>query len=100
MPDTETLPAPVLEPLPPLDKWERERLAFRRLLPELLPTYRGRYVAIHEGQVVDSDEALIPLAMRVYNRHGYVPIYMDLVTDQPRQPERIPHCRAVPEPQA
>jgi hypothetical protein len=32
---------------PELSKGQREYEAFLRLLPELLPMYRGRYVAIH-----------------------------------------------------
>src|SRR5262245_55406867 len=77
----------------PETKWERERRAFLRLHPELLRTHRNKYVAIHEGQVVDADDALVPLARRVYTRHGHVPIYMDLVTDEPRRVERIPTPR-------
>jgi len=35
-------------PEPPLTKFERERRAFYRLLPEQLNTHRGQYVAIHD----------------------------------------------------
>lgn len=35
-------------------KFERERTAFYRLLPELLATHRGQYVAVHGEQVADS----------------------------------------------
>ena len=34
------------------DKWRREQRAFHGLLPGLLSTNPGQYVAIHEGQVV------------------------------------------------
>jgi hypothetical protein len=62
-----TLPAPKLELLQPPSKWEREYAAFKRLLPELLKTHRGKYVAAHEEGMVDCDTdeiALITLNMR------------------------------------
>jgi hypothetical protein len=89
-----TLPAPVIdrEP-PPRTKWEREFQAFLRLLPELLPTYRGQYVAVHGERVVDSDVDEIVLILRVHAQHGYLPIHVDLVTEQPPPLGRIPHYR-------
>ncbi len=78
--------------VPQPGKGEREYQAFLRLLPELLPEYRGKFVAIHEGQVVDSDADDIALVQRVHARVGYVPIHVGLVTDQ-RSIVRIPHYR-------
>ena len=89
-----TLPAPVIpEAAPPRTKWEREYEAFKRLLPQLLPSYRGQYVAIHDERVVDSDPDEIALIQRVHSRYGYVPIHVDKVNDQPPRPERLPHYR-------
>ncbi len=48
-----TQPAPEL-PTDADGKWRREQRAFRQLLSELLRTHRGQYVAIHDGQVVES----------------------------------------------
>jgi hypothetical protein len=79
-------------PTPELSKGEREYQAFLRLLPELLPTHRGRYVAIHEGKIVDVDADDIALVRRVHARIGYVPIHVGLVTDRPPM-VRIPHYR-------
>lgn len=64
-----------------------EAEAFRKMKPELLreEKYRGRFVAIHGGEVVDVDDDHRILATRVYMRYGYVPIYMDRV----EEPERI-----------
>ncbi len=82
-------------PAPELPKGEREYRAFLRLLPELLVTHRGKYVAVHNGQVVDSDTDDVALILRVQAKVGYVPIHVGLVTDfQPLV--RIPHyheCR-------
>jgi hypothetical protein len=79
--------------LPPPSKWGRERRAFLRLLPELRKSHFGKYVAIHEEQVVDSDEDELALASRVWQRHGYVPLHIERVADQPAPPVRIPHYR-------
>jgi hypothetical protein len=81
----------VTPPRPELSKGEREYQAFLRLMPELL-THRGRYVAIHEGKVVDADADDIALVRRVHSRIGYVPIHVGLVTDQPPL-VRVPHYR-------
>jgi hypothetical protein len=70
-------------PTPELSKGEREYRAFLRLLPELLLTHKGKYVGIHEGKVVDTDDNDIALVDRMHDRVGYVPIYVGLVTDRP-----------------
>ena len=77
-------------PTPELPKGEREYRAFLRLLPEFLATHRGKYVAVHNGQVVDSDTDDVALILRVQAKVGYVPIHVGLVTDS--QPLiHIPH---------
>jgi hypothetical protein len=73
-------------------KGEREYQTFLRLLPELLRTHRGQYVAIHDGHVVDADADDIALVRRVHARIGYVPIHVGLVTEQPPV-VRVPHYR-------
>src|SRR5437764_11111793 len=78
-----TVPAPVIElSAEPRTKWEREHQAFRRLLPQLLTTHRGQYVAIHDGQVVDSGDDRLALALRVLARVGNVDIHVGLVTEE------------------
>jgi hypothetical protein len=89
-----TYPAPVLElPIPPQSKWAREHQAFLQMLPALLQTHRGKYVAIHEGQVVGSGDDKITLALHAYAQYGYVPIYVGLVAERPLPRPRIPHYR-------
>jgi hypothetical protein len=93
MSDTATQPVfEVALPAPELSKGESEYRAFLRLLPQLLPAYRGKFVAIHEGQVVDSDTDDIALIRRVHDRVGYVPIHVGLVSDRPLV-VRVPHYR-------
>ena len=93
-----TTVAPALEITPSsheMTKGEREYAAFLRLLPQLTATHRGRFVAIHDEQVIDSDQDDITLVRRVHARIGYVPIHVGLVTEQ--QPlVRIPHYREYP----
>jgi hypothetical protein len=79
-------------PTPELTKGEREYHAFLRLLPQLLSSHRGQYVAIHDGQVVDCDTDDIVLIQRVHARVGYVPIHVGLVADS-LPVCRIPHYR-------
>lgn len=76
------IPPEVFTP-PPRNKWEREYRAFQRLLPELLKTHRGKYVAIHEEQVVDIGEEPLALALRVMARIGNVAIHVGHVTESP-----------------
>ncbi len=84
MTETITLPAPVI-PMSGLtdNKWEREYEAFRRLLPHLLATHRGKLVAIHGEQVVDSGDEKLTLALRVLAKLGNTEIHVGLVTDEP-----------------
>jgi hypothetical protein len=74
-------------------KWEREQRAFWELRPSLLQTHAEKFVAIHEGKVVDSDDDRIPLALRVYARFGYVPIYVAHVSQPVRSNARVPSPR-------
>jgi hypothetical protein len=93
---TNVLPAPRIDSSPPTDdKWEKERRAFHRLRPSLLRSHLGKYVAIHQSRVVDSGVDQIALAMRVYKRFGYVPIYVGQVLAEPQRPVRMPSPRSV-----
>jgi hypothetical protein len=74
---------------PPRNKWEREYRAFKRLLPELLKTHYGKYVAIHDEQVVDSGDDRMELIFRVLDKVGNVSIHVDYVGVEPG-----PVCRS------
>ena len=67
----------------PHSKFERERRAFYRLLPQLLATHRGRYVAIHDEQVAASGPNRLEVAMHVLEHSGNVDIFVGLVNDEP-----------------
>ena len=83
MDESEILPAPVIN-VPPRndDKWERERSAFQRMLPTLLGTSRGKYVAIHEETVVETGDSSVETAQSAYAKCGYIPIFIGFVSDQ------------------
>src|SRR5258705_74772 len=89
MSQLDTLPAPIL-PTIPEDKWQQEKRAFHQLLPSLLKSHKGLYVAIHESQVVESGSDKLDVGGRAYARFGYVPIFVTLVTDLPLVPVRMP----------
>lgn len=75
---------PVVLPPPVETKLDREMRAFQQLLPELLKTHRGRYVAVHEGRVVGEGDDQIVVAKTAYAEFGYLPILVRQVTDTPR----------------
>jgi hypothetical protein len=64
--------------------WEKERAAFHRLKPQLLQTHKGLYVAIHGGQVIDTDANNLALAQRAMSKLGGKPFYLQLVSEEPR----------------
>jgi prevent-host-death family protein len=51
-----------------LQEWERERLAFERLVPKLPRRLQGRFVAVSGGAMVDSDSDASALFERVARR--------------------------------
>lgn len=71
-----------------LDEIEREQLraerrAFDSQKEELLVKYRGDYVAVHEGNVIDHDPNLRALHLRVFAKLGHTPVLLKRVTDEP-----------------
>jgi len=69
-------------------KFEQERRAFFRLLPQLLAIHRGQYVAIHDEKVAESGTDRMEVAMKVWKRVGGVDLYVGLVTDEPEPVSR------------
>ena len=76
---------PLADPLAPLpgtsDKFQRERLAFHRLLPELLKTHHGKVVAIHDEKVLVVGDESVPVAMEAYKLVGYVALFVQRVLE-------------------
>ncbi len=76
---------PHADPLAPLphtsDKFERERAAFFRLLPELLKTHRGKVVAIHNEQVIAVGDDPVQVGLGAYKMVGYVELFVQRVLE-------------------
>jgi hypothetical protein len=51
------------------ESFERESCAFDRLLPTLLDTRPGLFVAVYGGQVIDEDADEFALARRIERTH-------------------------------
>jgi hypothetical protein len=94
-----TLGPPEID-LHPRTKWEQEYHAFRLLLPQLMLTDRGKYVAVHEERVIDSDVDEMALIMRVLGRIGNVDIHVGLVTELPERVYRSGVVRDLSSPPA
>jgi len=60
---------------------EEERETFHKVLNKLIqdPRYKGKYVAFFQGTLVGCDEDKGKLAESLYEKYGYVPIYIDRV---------------------
>jgi hypothetical protein len=97
MSDVNTLPAPDLHLQKSIHAaWKDEHGAFLRLIPTLLGTHRGQYVAVHKGCVIAEGPDQVDVAKQAYARVGYVPIYVGLVTDEPPRPARLASPRLYP----
>jgi hypothetical protein len=77
-------------PGPPPNVLADEERAFARLLPELLTTHKGQYVAILGGKVVGCGADKIAVAKQAYADHGYRPILVRLITDEPQRVAILP----------
>lgn len=64
---------------PEIEDFEREHAAFQGLLPHLVANYDGRFVAVHRGDVVDSDASREELVRRFFARFGDAPVYIGYV---------------------
>jgi len=53
--------------------------AFNQLPQTAIDDYYGRYVAVYQGNIVDSDTDEGELALRFYRTFGYVPVYIHKV---------------------
>ena len=77
-------------------EWHADKAAFQKMLPELLKTHREKWVAIHKGQMVDSDTKPGELMYRIELKFGDEPVYIDEVLEAPRV-YRIPSIWKVKE---
>jgi hypothetical protein len=59
--------------------------AYQAMHPQLKKTLLGKHVAIHDGQLIDSDSDAMTLVGRVRERFGRIPILFTEVRENPTQ---------------
>lgn len=74
---------------------EQEQAAFQQMLPDLLRQYKGQYVAVYRGGVIDHDPDQVALVMRLDQTHPDDVVLVKLVTDKPKRLLRMPSPRLV-----
>ncbi len=57
-------------------KIKEEDAAFIKLHSQLVTQYLGRYVAIHNGEVVDNDTDVRALHLRIRQQFGRIPVLL------------------------
>ena len=67
-----------------LSSFYKEKQAFLRIKKSLLEKYKNKYVAIHNGEVVDSDVSESKLIEKFYKKYGDVSVYIDQVAEEKR----------------
>ncbi len=65
------------------EKLEAENLAFEQQRMTLLAQYRGEYVALHGGRVIDHDRDVRALHLRVFAKLAHMPVLLKQVTESP-----------------
>jgi hypothetical protein len=61
-------------------KVEKEQAIFEQKKSELLKKYRGQYIAMHNGEVVETAANLRALRNKVFAHFGHTPMLHTLVT--------------------
>ena len=66
-----------------IEKVRAEQAIYEKMRHTLLDKYRGQYVAVHNGEVVESAQDLRSLHHKVFIRFGYTPVLHIQVMDEP-----------------
>lgn len=74
---------------------QREEVAYQKLEPYLLSKHRDHYVALFQGQVVDTDKQEEPLLARVMNDYPDEVVLVRQVTGRPISELRFPARRLI-----
>ncbi len=74
-------------------KLKAEIQAFEHMHPQLAKQYLGQFVAVHEGQIIDTDVDFEALFLRLEKRLGDVPVLIRLVSAEPTPELRAPGPR-------
>lgn len=68
------------------EKIARERRWYEAHHPDLVQQYRGQYVAVHNGRVIDKDQEGRALSKRVRQKYGRLAIAIIHIADTPEPP--------------
>ena len=71
------------------EKLESEIAAFESMHASLKEQYFSQFVAIHNGEVIDSDVDFAAVFLRVRARLGYVPVLIRMVGAKPQMELRF-----------
>ena len=63
---------------------DREIATYERMKSDLLKTHKGKFVAILNGELIDSDANKETLTERVYRKYGYRTMLIREVMEAPR----------------
>lgn len=74
-----------------------EQQAYEEQHPRILAQYRGHYIAMHRGEIVDSDVDDRALSRRIRLRYGNTPVLITPVLDEPVQTFHVRSPRLVRE---
>jgi hypothetical protein len=66
-------------------KIDAEVKAYHRKHPRLRAKYLGKYIAMHNGRVVDHDQDASALYQRIRKRFGQTPVLIRLVEEVPER---------------
>lgn len=72
-----------------LARLQPEMNAYQQMLPELLKTHRGEWVAVHHGQIIALNPDRAEVIRLVQERHSD-PVYIDRIQEQVRSVD-VPH---------
>ena len=64
---------------------QRESAAYRTMHADLLARYRGEYVAIYQGRLIDHDPDQAGLLKRIEQQYPDSPVLITPVLDQPEE---------------
>ena len=67
------------------EKIEIELAEFHKQKGSLLTQYRGEYIAMYQGKVIDHDQSLWAMHRRVFEKLGRVVILMKKVAEEPER---------------
>ncbi len=73
-----------------IQRIKQEEQIFEMMKQDLLsdPKYKGNYIAMFEGRIIAFDQNERDLLKKIYQKHGYVPVYVQKVEDM--KVEEIP----------